>query len=128
MERYSSGYDRTKPNNTPELSNAVQLVPNPKSLKLELCLICQNVKNSADWSKLTSAEAGRQTSTSRKLEVGLVTNIDRDRLVDIRYHVKSYYATYKKKEARRKVETPKRKPEEPDLLSLTFVITQPKRF
>ena len=38
-------------NNTPGPSNAVQLVPNPKHLKLELCLICQNVKNSAGSSK-----------------------------------------------------------------------------
>ena len=57
------------PNNTPGPSNAVQLVPNPKHLKLELCLICQNVKNSAGSSKLTNTEAGRQTiiSTNRKL-------------------------------------------------------------
>ena len=115
------------PNNIPGQSNDVQLVPNPQALKLELCLICQNVKNSAGWSKLTSPEAGRQTSTSRKLD-GLVTNIDQNRLVDIRYHVKSYYATYKKKGARHKVETPKRKPEEPDLSPLTSAITRPKRF
>ena len=54
-------------------------------------------------------------STSRKLKDGLVTNIDQNRLVNIRYHVKSCYATYKKKGARQKVEIPKRKPEEPDL-------------
>ena len=90
--------------------------PGPKPLKLELCLISQNVKDSAGSSKLTSTEAGRQTiiSTSRKLKNGLVTNIDQNRLVDIRYHVKPCYATYKKG-ARQKVETPKRKPEEPDL-------------
>ena len=35
------------PNNIPGQSNDVQLVPNPQPLKLELCLICQNVKNSA---------------------------------------------------------------------------------
>ena len=117
-------------NNTPGPSDAVQLVPNPKPLKLELCLICQNVKGSAGSSKLTSTEAGRQTiiSTSRKFEDGLVTNIDQNRLVDIRYHVKSHYATYKKKGARHKVETPKRKPEEPDLSPLTSAITRPKRF
>ena len=96
-------------NNTPGPSNAVQLVPNPKPLKLELCLICQNVKDSAGSSKLTSTEAGRQTiiSTSRKFEDDLVTNIDQNRLVDIRYHIKSCYFTYKKKGARQKVETPK---------------------
>ena len=32
--------------NTPGLSNVVQLVPNPKPLQLELCLICQNVLDS----------------------------------------------------------------------------------
>ena len=74
-------------NNTPGPSNAVQLVPNPKPLRLELCLICQNVKDSAGSSKLTSTEAGRQKiiSTSRKLDDGLVTNIDQNRFVDIRY-------------------------------------------
>ena len=79
------------PNNTPGPSNAVQLVSNPKPLKLELCLICQNVKDSAGSSKLTSTEAGRKTiiSTIRKLEDGLDANIDQNRLVDIRYHVKS---------------------------------------
>ena len=62
--------------NAPGPSNAVQLVPNPRPLKLELCLICQNVKNSAVSSKLTIAEAVKQAiiSTSRKLEDGLVIN------------------------------------------------------
>ena len=41
-------------NNTSGPSNAVQFVPNPKPLKLELCLICQNVKGSAGSSKITS--------------------------------------------------------------------------
>ena len=75
--------------NTPGPSNIVQFVTNPKPLKLELCLICQNVKDSAGSSKLTSTEASRQTIISRKLKHGLVTNIDQNRLVDIRYHVKS---------------------------------------
>ena len=94
--------------NTTGLFNAVQLVSNPKPL-LELCLISQNVKDNAGSSKLTSTEAGRQTiiSTSRKLEYGLVTNIDENKLVDIRYHIKYCYAMYKKKGARYKVETPK---------------------
>ena len=79
-------------NNTGGLCNVVQLVANPKSLKLELCLICQNVKDSAGSSKLPNTEAVRQTiiSTSGKLEDGLVTNIDQNRLVDVRYYVKSY--------------------------------------
>ena len=51
-------------NNIPGLCNAVQVVPNPKHLKLELCLICQNVKDSAGSSKLTSTEAGRGTIIS----------------------------------------------------------------
>ena len=65
--------------------------PGPKPLKLELCLISQNVKDSSGSSKLTSTEAGRKTiiSTIRKLEDGLDANIDQNRLVDIRYHVKS---------------------------------------
>ena len=92
-------------NNTPGLSNAVQLFPNPKPLKLELCLVCQKVKDSTGSSKLTSTEAGRQTiiSTSRKLEDGLVTNNDQNRFTYIRYHVKSCYTTYKKKRARHKL-------------------------
>ena len=87
--------------NTPGLSNVAQLVPNLKPLKLQLCLICQNVKDSACSSKLTSTETGRQTiiSTSRKLEDGLIRNIDQNRLVDRRYHVKSCYTTYKKKQS-----------------------------
>ena len=117
-------------NNTPGSFHAVQLVPNPKSLKLELCFICQNVKDSAGSSKLTSTEAGRQTiiSTSRKLEDGLVTNIDQNRLFDVRYDVKFCYATYKKKGAIHKVESPKRKLEEPDLSPLMSQVTRPKRF
>ena len=94
-------------NNKPGSSNALQLLPNPKPLKLELCLICQNVKDSAGSSKLTSTEAGRQTIISRELKDGLVTNIDQNRLIDIRYHVKSCYGTYKMKGARHAVETPK---------------------
>ena len=117
---------RPMSNNTPGPSNAAQLVPNPKPLKLELFLICQNVKDSPGSSKLTSTEAGRQTiiSTSRKLEDSLVTNIDQNRLVDIRYYVKSCYATYKKKGGRHKVESPKRKLKEPD----TSPVTRPVRF
>ena len=83
-------------NNTPGSSNAAQLLPNPKLLKLELCLICQTVKDSAGSSKL-----------------------GQNRLVDRRYHIKSCYATYKTKVARHKVETLKQKPDEPDLSPLT---------
>ena len=65
-------------NNTPGLSGTVQLVPNPNTLKLELCLICQTVKDSAGSYKLTITEAGRKTiiGTSRKLEDCSVRNID----------------------------------------------------
>ena len=96
-------------NNAPGPSNALHLVPNPKPLNLELWLLCQNVKESAGSSKLTSAVAVRQTilSTSNKFEDGLVTSIDQNRLVDIRYHVTSCYTTYKKKRARHEVEKPK---------------------
>ena len=45
--------------NTPGLYNAVQIVPNAKPLKLELCLICQNVKDKAGSFKLTNLEDGR---------------------------------------------------------------------
>ena len=71
---------RPMSNNTPGPSNAVQLVSNPKPLKLELCLIFQKVKDNGGSSKLTSTDARRQTiiSTSRKLEDGLVTNIDQN--------------------------------------------------
>ena len=79
-------------NNTGGLCNVVQLVANRKSLKLELRLICQNVKDSAGSSKIRRTEAVRQTiiSTSRKLEDGLVTNIHQNRLVNVRYHVSTY--------------------------------------
>ena len=105
-------------NNTPGPSNVVQLVSNPKPLKLELCLICQNVKDSAGSSKLA-----RQRLVDRKLEDGLVTNINENRLVDIRYHVKYCYATYKKKGAKHKVEAPKGKLEQPDLSPLASPVT-----
>ena len=107
-------------NNSPEPSNAVQLVPNPRSLKLELCIICQKNKDSHGSTKLTNTEDGRNTiiSASEKIEDGLVTNIDHNNLVDIKYHLKSCYATYKRKGERHKAETPKRKPEEPDLSPL----------
>ena len=100
-----------------------------QTLKAGAISICENVKGSAGSSKRTSTEAGRQTiiSTSRKIENGLVTNIDQNRLVDIRYHVKSCYSTYKKKRARQEVETPKQKSEEPDLSPLTPPITRPKK-
>ena len=51
-------------NNTPGSSNAAQLVPNSKPLRLDLCLTGQNVKDSAGSFKLTRTEAGRQTITS----------------------------------------------------------------
>ena len=116
-------------NNTAGLCNVVQLVPNRKSLKLELCLNCQNVKERAGSSKLPSTEAYRQTiiSTSRKLEDCLVTNIDQNRLVDVRYHAKSCYTTHKRKGERHEVEKTKRKPQEPDLSSLISPVTRPMR-
>ena len=79
---------------------------------------------------MTSTEAGRQTiiSSSRTLEHFVVTNIDQNGLVDIRYHVKSCYAMYKKKVARHKVETPKQKPEELNLSPMASPVTQPERF
>ena len=114
--------------NIPGQSNTVQLVPNPKPLKLELLLICQNVKGSAGSSKLTSREPGETIiSTSRKLEDCLVTNIDQNGLFDIRHHIKSCYVTCKKKGARHEVETPKWIPEEPDLSSMTLLLTRPKK-
>ena len=115
--------------NIPGQSNTVQLVPNPQPLKLELLLICQNVEGSSGSSKLTSTGPGRETiiSTSRKLEDCLVTNIDQNGLVDIRHHIKSCYVTCKKKKARHEVETPKRMTEEPDLSSLTLLLTRPKK-
>ena len=82
-------------------------------------------KDSTGSSKLTSTEVGRQTiiSTSRKFEDGLVTNTDQNRLVDIRYHIKSCCTTYKKKGARHEVETSRKKPEEPNLSPLTSPVT-----
>ena len=45
----------------------------------------------------------------------VVTSIDQNRLVDVRYHAKSCYTEYKRKGERHEVETTKRKPQEPDL-------------
>ena len=56
-----------------------------------------------------------------------MTNIDQNRLVDVRYHAKSCYSTYKRKVERHEVETTKRKPQEPDLWSLTSLVTRPMR-
>ena len=95
------------------------------------CIFVQTVKKPNLWGKTAVDESASIKawiiSTSRKLEDGLITNTDQNRLVDIRYHVKSSYTTFKKKEARHKVETLKQKPKEPDLPPLTSLVTRPKR-
>ena len=58
----------------------MQLVPNSKPLNLDLCVICQHVKDTKGSAKLTSTNDGQQTiiNTSEKLQDGLVTRIDQN--------------------------------------------------
>ena len=92
---------------------------NPNSAKsklvnLDLCIICQHIKDNKGSDKLTSTNDGRQViiKTSEKLQDGLVVRIDSPNEYDsIKYHVKTCYATYKKR-GERYVETSKRKHDE----------------
>ena len=96
------------------------------------CIFMQTVKKLNLWGKTAADESAWIKawiiSTSRKLDDGLVTNTDQNRLVHIRYHVKLCYTMYKKKWEGHKVETLKRKSKEPDLSPLMSPVTWPKRF
>ena len=122
---------------TPGSCNSVLLVPpssaKSKSRNLDLCLICQHVKDVKGSSQLSSTEAGRKVviDASEKLQDGFLNGIDPTKLTEIKYHTKSCYATYRLKGQRVKPDAAKRKSEheadsDPSLTSPTGS-SRPKR-
>ena len=84
---------------SPGPSSSIQLVPAEKKLNLSLCVICQKVKDSSGSSKLTSTSEGRNVlyKTSKSLNDELMNNLSENDIEKIQYHVKSCYASYKRK-------------------------------
>ena len=88
-------------NESPGPSSSIQLVPAERKLNLNLCIICQKIKDSSGSSKLTSTREGRNVllKTSQSLNVNdeLMNNLSDHDLEKIQYHVKTCYASYKGK-------------------------------
>ena len=75
-------------NNSPGPSNSVQLLPKPRALNLQLCILCQHVKDSKGSTKLTSTADGRRVifDTTEILQNGLLANVDENDSSCIHYH------------------------------------------
>ena len=102
---------------SPGPSSSIQLVPAETKLNLNLCIICQKIKDSSGSSKLTSTSEGRNVllKTSQSLNDELMNNLSDHDLEKIQYHVKTCYASYKRKGERneQKKSKLKRTSEEP---------------
>ena len=115
---------------TPGSSSSVQN-PNQFSRKnVELCIICQRIKDKNGSKILTSAEKGRETviKTSEKLDDVKIAGLEPCDLVNIQYHVDTCYGSYKKK-GERCAEKQKRKVDgnEPDISPNTSPANRTKR-
>ena len=62
---------------SPGPSSSIQLVPADRTLNLNLCIICQKIKDSSGSSKLTSTSEGRNVllKTSQSLNDELMNNL-----------------------------------------------------
>ena len=87
---------------------------------MDQCVICQKAKDSKGSDKLTSTTEGRQViiKSSEKLQDGLFERIGIQNGDNIKYHVKTCYATYKRK-GERHTDSIKRKPADSDNSPLT---------
>ena len=83
---------------SPGTSTFVELVSKPKKSNIELCIICQKVRDSNQNIKLTSAPEGRDVAikTSRTLSDDTLYRLNETDFNKIQYHVKTYYVRYKK--------------------------------
>ena len=84
---------------SPGPSSSIQLVPAERKLNLNLRILCQKIKDSSGSSKLTSTSEGRNVllKTSQSLNDELMNNLSDHDLAKIQYHVKTYYASHKRK-------------------------------
>ena len=73
---------------SPSPSSSIQLVPADRKLNLNLCIICQKIKDSSGSSKLTSTSEGRNVllKTSQSLNDELMNNLSDHDLEKIQYH------------------------------------------
>ena len=92
---------------SPGSSSFVQLVPEKKKRNINLCIICQCKKDVKGSTKLTSTPEGRNhiILTSRTLQDEFLFGLTDADLFNIRYHVKSRFAKYKRS-GERFTETP----------------------
>ena len=62
---------------SPGPSSSIQLVPVERKLNLNLCILCQKIKDSSGSSKLTSTSEGRNVllKTSQSLYAQLMNNL-----------------------------------------------------
>ena len=88
-------------------STFVELVSKPKKNNIELCIICQKVRDSNQNTKLTTTPDGRDMviKTSKILPDDTLYRLNETDLKKIQYHVKTYYARYKKDRERSEKKT-----------------------
>ena len=79
----------------PGPSSSIQLVHAERKLNLNLCIICQKIKNSSGSSKLTRTSEGINVllKTSQSLIDELMNNLSDHDLEKIQYHIKTCYAS-----------------------------------
>ena len=82
---------------SPSPSSSIQLVPADRKLNLNLCIICQKIKDSSGSSKFTSTSEGRMSCLKLHNHYELMNNLSDYDLEKIQYHVKICYASYKRK-------------------------------
>ena len=116
---------------SPGPSSSIQLVPAERKLNLNLRILCQKIKDSSGSSKLTSTSEGRNVllKTSQSLNDELMNNLSDHDLEKIQYHVKTCYASHKRKSERneQKKSTLKRTSEEPIASFLSSPESRQKR-
>lgn len=74
---------------------AVERVPETKR-NLQLCIICQNVKDTQGNSYLYSMSNGRKTiqNTSYIMQEGLLNGFSSEGISKMNYHLKIFYSNY----------------------------------
>ena len=80
-------------------SEPLPLISKENKKDLKKCIICQNSKAKEGDSKLTSTETGRNviTEASKSLIDDLLHGLRDADIINIKYHVNTCYANYRKK-------------------------------
>ena len=103
---------------SPGPSQSILLVSEARKRDSQLCIICQRKKDAQSSTKLTSTPDGRRViiQTSQLLQDELLIGLSDTERLQMKYHVKSCYARYKRIGAR---QTQKETPAKRDAATLS---------